>query len=346
MRHLDGVTGGEDGEDAVDAVLHGIRAWAEHPGARRLTAEALADGPRSSAPRAGRVRLPAPAIPSRSLAEMLPEALSSIEAMGTGGITGVPTGFAELDRLTSGLHPGTLAVIGAAPSVGKSTLVLDFCRSASIRHKLPAVLFSLEMTAAEISMRLLSAESRIPRHLMRAGQMTDDHRARLTERMAEIADAPFYISQSPALSVNALSDEAARLVAGNGVRLVAVDCLQLITTDRRFENREREVAEIAQQLKALALGLHVPVVVAAQLSPDPEQRADRTPLLADLRDSDAIAQAADLVVLLHREGALERESPRAGEADFIVAKHRNGPTATVTVAFQGHYSRFADMAPD
>lgn len=337
----------EDGEDAVDAVLHGIKAWAEHPGARRVTAEALAElGAQTSMSRIGRVRLPAPAIPSRSLAEMLPEALGSIEAMGTGGITGVPTGFAELDRLTSGLHPGTLAVIGSGPSVGKSTLVLDFCRSASIRHKLPAVLFSLEMTAAEISMRLLSAESRIPLHLMRTGQMTDDNRARLTERMAEIADAPFYISESAALSVNALSDEAARLVAGKGVRLVAVDYLQLITTDRRFENREREVAEIAQQLKALALGLQVPVVVAAQLNRDPEQRADKRPLLADLRDSDAIAQAADLVVLLHREDALERESPRAGEADFIVAKHRNGPTATVTVAFQGHHSRFVDMASD
>ena len=163
--------------------------------------------------------------------------------------------------------------------------------------------------------------------------------------MAQIADAPFYISESAALSVNALTDEAARLVAGNGVRLVAVDYLQLITTDRRFENRGREVAEIAQQLKALALGLQVPVVVAAQLNRDPEQRADKTPLLADLRDCDAVAQAADLVILLHREDAFERESPRAGEADLIVAKHRNGPTATVTVAFQGHYSRFVDMTP-
>jgi replicative DNA helicase len=162
--------------------------------------------------------------------------------------------------------------------------------------------------------------------------------------MAEIAGVPFYISESAALSINALSDEAARLVAGKGVRLVAVDCLQLITTDRRFENREREVAEIAQQLKALALDLQVPVMVTAQLNPGLEQRADKRPLLADLRDSDAIAQAADLVVLLHREDVFERESPRAGEADFIVAKHRNGPTATVTVAFQGHYSRFADIS--
>jgi replicative DNA helicase len=241
-----------------------------------------------------------------------------------------------------GKPPGTLTVIGSAASAGKSTLVLDFCRSAAIRHKLPAVLFSLEMTAAEITTRLLSAESGISLHLLRIGQLTDDNRARLTERMAQIADAPFYISESPALSVDALSDEAARLAGGQGVRLVAVDCLQLITTDRRFEDREREVAEIAQQLKALALSLRVPVVIAAQLTRDPEQRAGQRPLLADLRDSDAIVQAADLVVLLHREHAFERESPRAGEADLIVAKHRNGPTGTVTVTFQGHYSRFAD----
>jgi replicative DNA helicase len=295
---------------------------------------------------ASRVRLPAAASPSRSLAEMLPEALRAIEAMGTRGITGVPTGLAELDGLTSGLHPGTLTVIGGGSSTGKSALVLGFCRSAAVRHKLPAVLFSLEMTAAEISMRLLSAESRVPPHLMRTGQMTDGHRARLVERAEEIADAPFYISESPALSVDALCDEAARLAAGKGVGLVAVDCLQLITTHRRFENREREISEIAQQLKALALSLQVPVVVTAQLNRAPEQRTDRRPLLADLRDSDALTQAADLVILLHREDAYERETLRAGEADLIVAKHRNGPTATVTVAFQGHYSRFADMASD
>jgi replicative DNA helicase len=344
MRYLDSAEGGED---IAGAMLRRIRAWTEHPGARDVTAEAL-DGLAAQGRllRAGRVRLPATVSPSRSLADMLPEALDSIEAMGTGGFTGVPTGLAGLDSLTGGLQPGTLTVIGSGPSVGKSALVLDFCRSAAIRHKLPTVLFSLEMTAAEISMRLLSAEAEVPAHLMRTGQMTDDNWARLSERMAEIESAPLYVSESAALSVNALSDEAARLVADHGVRLVAVDCLQLITTDRRFESREREIAEIAQQLKALALGLKVPVVVAAQLGRGPEQRADKRPLLADLRDPDAIAQAADLVVLLHREDAYERESPRAGEADLIVAKHRRGPTATVTVAFQGHFSRFVDMASD
>ena len=335
-----------DGAAAVETVLRGIMAWCDHPAAVLVTpAVATAFGEKAKAAHIGRARLPGPADPTWRLADMLPDALDWIEAAAGHGqpILGVPTGFADLDALTNGLHPGSLVVVGSRPSIGKTTLLLDFCRAATLRNDLPSALFSLEMTRRDINLRLLSAESRVPLHAMRTGQLRDDDRTRLAQRTQTIADAPLFINDSGALTAQALCDEATRLVRDHGVKLIAVDYLQLITPDLRGETREREVSETTRQLKALALDLGVPIVVAAQLNRDAERRIDRKPMLSDLRESDAIAQAADIVILLHREDAYERETPRAGEADFIVAKHRQGPTATVTVAFQGHYARFVDM---
>jgi replicative DNA helicase len=338
----------DDDPATVEAVLNGITTWCGHPSAELVTPDvATAFAAKAKSARIGRSQEPGPANPTWRLSDMLPEALEWIEETGSfqGGLPGVPTGFADLDALTSGLQPGSLIVVGGRPSLGKSAFLLDVCRSASLKHSLPSALFSLEMTRQELDLRLLSAEARVPQHIMRSGQMTDDDWGRLAKRMAEIADAPLYINDSGMLSMQALCDEATRMVRDHGVMLIAVDYLQLITPGLRGETREREVGEIARRLKALALDLQVPVVVAAQLNRDPEYRVDKKPMLADLRESDAIAQAADLVILIHREDAYERESPRAGEADFIVAKNRHGPVATVTVAFQGHYVRFVDMAP-
>ncbi len=334
-----------DGDPAAETVLHGICAWADHPRARLVTPEvATAFGEEVRAAHVGRARRPGAADATWRLDEVMPGMMNLLEAARS-GLTGVPTGFEDLDALTNGLQPGTLAVVGARPSIGKSVLLLDFCRSAAVKQNLPAVLFSLEMTRQEINLRLLSAEARVPMYLMQTGQMTDEDWTRLAPRMAGIAEAPLYINDTAALTARGLCDEAARLVRDHDVRLIAVDYLQLITPDLRSETREREVSDITRQLKALALDLQVPVVVAAQLNRGPEQRTDKRPMLADFRESDAIAQAADLVILLHREDAYERESPRAGEADLIIAKNRNGPTANVTVAFQGHYARFVDLAP-
>jgi len=307
---------------------------------------ATAFAARARSARNGRAREPGSAKPTWRLADMLPETLEWIESLGSeggAGISGVPTGLADLDALTNGLQPGSLLVVGASPAVGKSTLLLDFCRSATLRNSLPSALFSLDMTRRELSMRLLSAEARVPMHVLRGGLMSDDDRTRLARRMADITDAPLYVNDTGLLTVQALCDEATRLVRDHGVSLIAVDYLQLIMLGLRGETREREISEITRRLKALALDLAVPVVVAAQLNRDPECSADKQPILADLRESDAITQTADLVILLHREDAYERESPRAGEADLIVAQHRHGPTAIITVAFQGHYSRFVDM---
>ena len=226
-----------------------------------------------------------------------------------------------------------------------STLALDLARAASVTHGQTAVLFSLEMSRNEITMRLLSAEARVPLHHMRTGQMGDEDWTRLARRMSEVVNAPLFIDDSPNMSMMEIRAKCRRLKQRHDLRLVIIDYLQLMTSPKRVENRQQEVSDMSRSLKLLAKELDVPVVAVAQLNRGPEQRGDKRPLLADLRESGSIEQDADVVILLHREDAYERESPRAGEADFIVAKHRNGPTTTVTVAFQGHFSRFVDMAP-
>ncbi|MHB1431724.1 MAG: replicative DNA helicase [Streptosporangiaceae bacterium] len=280
------------------------------------------------------------------LSEIMPGALVEIESIGSRGgtMTGVPTGFADLDALTNGLHAGQMVVVAARPALGKSTLALDFARAASIRSGLASVIFSLEMSRNEITMRLLSAEARVALHSMRTGQMTDDDWTRLAKRMSEVANAPLFIDDSPNMSMMEIRAKCRRLKQQHDLRLVIIDYLQLMSSPKRVENRQQEVSEMSRSLKLLAKELNVPVIAVAQLNRGPEQRTDQKPMLSDLRESGSIEQDADVVILLHREDAYERESPRAGEADFIVAKHRNGPTATVTVAFQGHYSRFVDMA--
>jgi replicative DNA helicase len=226
-----------------------------------------------------------------------------------------------------------------------STLALDLARAASVANGLTSVLFSLEMSRNEVTMRLLSAEARVPLHHMRTGQMGDEDWTRLARRMSEVVNAPLFIDDSPNMSMMEIRAKCRRLKQRNDLRLVIIDYLQLMTSPRRVENRQQEVSDMSRSLKLLAKELNVPVVAVAQLNRGPEQRTDKRPLLADLRESGSIEQDSDVVILLHREDAYERESPRAGEADFIVAKHRNGPTTTVTVAFQGHFSRFVDMAP-
>ena len=225
-----------------------------------------------------------------------------------------------------------------------STLGLDFMRSCSIKSHQSSVLFSLEMSKSEIVMRLLSAEAKIKLADMRAGRMTDDDWTRLARRMSEISEAPLYIDDSPNLTMMEIRAKARRLSQKADLRLIVIDYLQLMTSGKRVESRQQEVSEFSRQLKLLAKELEVPVVAMSQLNRGPEQRTDKKPMLADLRESGAIEQDADMVVLLHRPDAFQRDDPRGGEADLIVAKHRNGPTKTITVAHQLHLSRFANMA--
>ncbi len=225
-------------------------------------------------------------------------------------------------------------------------LLYDICRSAAVRHDLPVVLFTLEEAANDVAIRMLAAEARVRHNLIRTGLMSDDDWKRLTERMVQIVESPLHLNESVDLPVSTLWDESALLVADKGVRLVAIDGLQLITPDMHYENREREVTEIVQRLRSLAITMQVPVVVTAQLNRGPEQRQDKRPLLGDLRDSGTVAQFADMVILIHRDDAYEWESPRAGEANLIIAKHKYGQAVTCTVAFQPHYQTWVPQIND
>jgi len=264
---------------------------------------------------------------------------------GTGKQAGILTGLTDFDLLTQGLHPGQLVVIGARPATGKSTLALDVARSASVTYGKTTVFFSLEMSRAELTQRLFSAEARVALHHIKTGALKPDDLDRLAKRTPTIEAAPLLIDDSPNLTFMEIRSRSRRIAQQQGLDLIIVDYLQLMQTgsNRRFSNRQEEVAEMSRNLKLLAKELEIPVVALAQLNRGPEQRTDKKPMVSDLRESGSIENDADIVILLHREDVYEKESPRAGEADLIVGKHRGGPTATVTVAFQGHYSRFVDM---
>jgi replicative DNA helicase len=236
-----------------------------------------------------------------------------------------------------------LAGRGMVPT-HNSTLGLDFMRSCSIKHRMASVIFSLEMSKSEIVMRLLSAEAKIKLADMRSGRMSDDDWTRLARRMSEISEAPLYIDDSPNLTMMEIRAKARRLRQKADLKLVVVDYLQLMTSGKRHESRQVEVSEFSRHLKLLAKELEVPVIAISQLNRGPEQRTDKKPMLSDLRESGSLEQDADMVILLNRPDAFERDDPRGGEADLILAKHRNGPTKTVTVAHQLHLSRFANMA--
>ncbi len=260
-----------------------------------------------------------------------------------GDMVGVPTGFIELDELTHGFHPGQLIIVAARPAVGKSTIALDFARHAAVKANKPTIFFSLEMGRAEIAMRLLSAESNIYLQNMRKGTIGDNEWARLAQVRGQINDAPLYIDDSPNLTLVEIRAKCRRLAQRVGLKMVVIDYIQLMTSGKKVESRQQEVSEFSRALKLLAKELQVPVIALSQLNRQAEQTKDKKPEISHLRESGSLEQDADVVILLHREGIGERDHPRAGEADIILAKQRSGPTGTVTVAFQGQYSRFMNM---
>ena len=280
------------------------------------------------------------------LSDIMDGVLDEIEQISNreAGLYGVPTGFAEFDDLTNGLHAGQMIIVAARPAMGKSTLALDFCRAASIHNNLTSAFFSLEMTRSEITMRLLSAEAKVPLNHIRGGNMTDEDWSKLARKMGEVSSAPMFIDDSPNMTMMEIRSKARRLSQKHNLKQMVIDYLQLMSSGKKVESRQLEVSEFSRQIKLLAKELEIPIIALSQLNRGPEQRGDKRPMMSDLRESGSIEQDADMVVLLHRDDVYEKESTRPGEADLIVAKHRNGATRDITVAFQGHYSRFVDMA--
>jgi replicative DNA helicase len=265
-----------------------------------------------------------------------------------GAMMGVPTGFAGLDQLTGGLHPGQMVIVAARPAMGKSTLGLDFARSASIRHSITSVIFSLEMSKQEITQRLVAAESGVRLQKIRQGNLNDEDWDRIVARMGSIQESPMFIDDSPNMSLMEIRAKCRRLKQRHDLGLIILDYMQLMSSGRRVESRQQEVSEFSRSLKLLAKELNVPLVAISQLNRGPEGRQDKKPMMSDLRESGSLEQDADVVLLLHRpdKSGTERPAGEAHDANLIVAKHRNGPTASLDVLFLGHLAKFAEPARD
>jgi replicative DNA helicase len=282
---------------------------------------------------------------------LLSSLMDRIEAAGAnkGYLRGLPTGLVDLDRLTTGLLPGQLIVVAGRPAMGKSVFGLDLLRACALRAEQPALQFSLEMSRDEVTDRLVSAEARIPYQLIKSGHLSDTDWTRLARAAGErIDNAPLFIDDTSGLGLGELRGKARRIQQRHGLSLIVVDYLQLMGTVQRrgSDTREREVADLSRGLKILAGELHVPIVAISQLNRGPETRMDKRPHMSDLRESGAIENDADIVILVYREDYYNKESARAGEVDLIVAKNRSGPQDTITAAAQLHFQRFVDCAVD
>ena len=275
---------------------------------------------------------------------LLTESLSAVESLyqKKSRFLGIPTGFMDFDHMTSGLQPGNLVIIAARPSMGKTTLVLNIAQNIALEEKRPVAIFSLEMPAQDIAMRMLAAESQIDFTRLRTGNFSEDNWKPLTEGASRLAEAPILINDNRGLTVQSLRAEGRRLKGEHGnLALIIVDYLQLLRGTGRYNAREQEISEISRALKVLAWELNVPIIACSQLSREIERRPDKRPQLSDLRESGAIEQDADLVAFLHRDDYYEDEDVGDRvEANVMIKKQRNGPTGTVILYFTKKLMRF------
>ena len=255
-------------------------------------------------------------------------------------ITGVPTGFTDFDEMTSGLQASDLVIIAGRPSMGKTTFAINIAEHAAIKKGLPVVVFSMEMPGEQLAMRMMSSLGRIDQHRLRTGKLDDDDWPRLTSAVGLLAETPFFIDDTPALTPTDLRARARRLKREHNLGMIVIDYLQLMQVPGNKENRATEISEISRSLKALAKELQVPVVALSQLNRSLEQRPNKRPVMSDLRESGAIEQDADLIVFIYRDEVYNDESPDKGTAEIIIGKQRNGPIGTVRLTFLGQYTRF------
>ena len=260
-------------------------------------------------------------------------------------ITGVPTGFADLDRMTSGLQPGDLIIIAGRPSMGKTAMALNIAEYVAVDVGLPVAVFSMEMGGTQLAMRLLASIGRLDSHRVRTGRLTDDEWSRLTYALGKLHEAPMHIDETGGMNPTDLRGRARRLKRQVGkLGLIVIDYIQLMGTTRQGENRATEVSEISRSLKALARELEVPIIALSQLSRKVEERTDKRPMMSDLRESGAIEQDADVILMMYREEYYKPDTPDKGMAEVIIGKQRNGPTGTVNLTFLGEYTRFENLA--
>ncbi len=280
--------------------------------------------------------------------DILPQAIDRLDTLhqNPGEIRGVPTGFTLLDKKTAGLQPGDLVVIAGRPSMGKSTLAVNIAESAAIAKGVPAAIFTMEMSSEQLTLRMISSLGRVSASHLRTGNFTDEDWSRIQGAMAQLSGAPIYLDESPALTPTELRARARRLKRERGLGLVIVDYLQLMQVPGTKENRATEISEISRGLKALAKELQVPVIAISQLNRAVEQRTDKKPVMSDLRESGAIEQDADLILLIYREEVYDQNTTRRGVADIIIAKQRNGPIGEVQLTFLGEYTRFENLVAE
>jgi len=263
-----------------------------------------------------------------------------------GEITGTPTGFSDFDQLTAGLQNSDLIIVAGRPSMGKTTFAMNVAESAAIKNEVPVAVFSMEMSSQQLVMRMFSSLGSIDQTRLRTGNLDDLDWPKLTSAMNLLHKSRIFIDETPSLSPAELRARARRLKREHDIGLIVVDYLQLMAVPGTGENRATEIAEISRSLKAIAKELNLPVIALSQLNRALEQRPNKRPVMADLRESGSIEQDADLIVFIYRDEIYNEESPDKGLAEIIIGKHRNGPTGTVKLSFQGQWLRFNNFAPD
>ena len=284
----------------------------------------------------------------KSLKQILPAAVDRIDLLhqSDGDITGVSTGYSELDKLTAGLQGGDMVIIAGRPSMGKTTLALNIAENAAIGSKVPTAIFSMEMPSQQLAFRMISSLGRVDQTHLRTGRFPDEDWSRINTAVQLMSDAPIFVDDSAGLSPTEIRARSRRLHREHGLGLIVIDYLQLMQVPGNKENRATEISEISRSLKALAKELDLPVIALSQLNRSVEQRTDKRPVMSDLRESGAIEQDADVIIFIYREEVYNQDTPRKGIADISIAKQRNGPIGEFPLTFVGRYTKFENWVPE